>query len=132
MVKVIKIYLYTSKKKRLVLGLFERCDSIKDIQRGIKSSKNHYDDKLQCFFHIRDCTRSLALALSLSLFVYLLTSGHLFYSIPFFYKIVRLTFLFCCIGRIINVIVMSFFWPVIQRHGTSQIKSIQIDRITQI
>ena len=46
--------------------MFERCDSIKDIQRGIKSSKNHYDDKLQCFFHIRDCTRSLPLPLPCS------------------------------------------------------------------
>ena len=36
-VKSIKYIFYWVKKKRLDLGLFERCDSIEDIQRGINS-----------------------------------------------------------------------------------------------
>ena len=45
------------------LGLFERCDSIEDIERGIKSNKNHYNDSYSCFSIIRDCT-ALSFALN--------------------------------------------------------------------
>ena len=36
-VKSIKIYIYWVKKKDLIWAVFERCDSIEDIQRVIKS-----------------------------------------------------------------------------------------------
>ena len=37
MCKKYQIYIYWVKKKGLIWAVFERCDSIEDIERGIKS-----------------------------------------------------------------------------------------------